>query len=204
MKAHLFYGLWWLSFAIAHSLLATPKGRNFLTRLFGPAERIAYNIMASLHIALVFAAGRLIFTNDLNIPTIQPDYKFLMIGVGVFGWLLMFLALKEYDLGRFSGLTQWRMAKQGNQDDQLEPLQTQGFHKFVRHPIYLSAYLILWSGAFNTVGLDTAIWGSIYLFIGMRFEERKLHKIYGRSYQIYCQQVPAFIPWKGRVETINQ
>jgi len=199
MNAHLIYGLWWLSFALGHSVLATAKGRILLTRLFGPAERIAYNIIATAHIALVFLAGRLIFTNDLNIPTIHPDYKLLMIGIGLFGWVLMILALKEYDLGRFSGLSQWRLAKLGIKDDQLEPLQTKGFHKFVRHPIYLSAYLILWGGAFNTVGLDTALWGSIYLFIGMRFEERKLLKVYGTAYQIYCQQVPAFIPWKGRV-----
>jgi len=198
MRVHLLYGLLWLSFGIGHSLLATPTGRDFLKRHFGGGERLAYNIFAAFHIALVFAGGLWIFGATATNPVIDSKYAWLMTGVNLSGWVLMVIALRHYNLGRFSGMEQWRLAKQGLPFDDDEPLHTSGLHRYLRHPIYLAAFMILWGSAQNALGLDTAIWGSIYLLLGMRFEERKLERIFGQPYREYCEKVPAIIPWKGR------
>ncbi len=117
-----------------------------------------------------------------------------MLGVGV-----LVLALREYDLGLFSGLKQIRAGKQGAPEDEDEPLVTDGLHRFVRHPLYLGAYMIIWGGAVSDFGLATAVWGSLYLFIGTRHEERSLSALYGEAYADYKRRVPAIIPWKGKV-----
>jgi len=57
-------------------------------------------------------------------------------------------------------------------------------HRFVRHPLYSAAFLILW--------------GSVYLVVGSHFEERFLERLYGDAYADYRRRVPAFVPWKGR------
>ena len=199
MNAHIAYALFWLSFGIGHSLLATAKGRNLLKKWFGGGERLAYNIFAAIHIALVFMGGVWIFGETAATPVINGQYTWLMTALNLLGWGLMIVALRHYNLGRFSGMEQWRLAKQGLPFDDDEPLRTSGLHRYVRHPIYLAAFMILWGSAQNALGLDTAIWGSVYLLLGMRFEERKLERLFGQPYRDYCEKVPAVIPWKGRV-----
>jgi protein-S-isoprenylcysteine O-methyltransferase Ste14 len=108
------------------------------------------------------------------------------------------MALREYDLGRFSGLSQIKAHRRGAPEPGDEPLIIHGMHQFVRHPLYLGAYLIFWGGAGDDFGLATAIWGSLYLWIGARHEERSLLALYGQAYTAYQTQVPAIVPWKRR------
>jgi protein-S-isoprenylcysteine O-methyltransferase Ste14 len=71
-------------------------------------------------------------------------------------------------------------------------------HGYVRHPLYLGAYLYLLGGATSEFGMLTAFWGCFYLLVGTWFEERGLVAQYGRAYEEYKQKVPAIIPFKGR------
>ncbi len=112
---------------------------------------------------------------------------------------MLFLVLRTYDLGKFSGLAQIRAAKAGAAmvvDD--EAMITGGFHAYIRHPLYSAAFLVLWSAAWNDHGLATALWGSLYLIIGSRFEERRLIRLHGDAYRAYRARVPAFVPWRGK------
>jgi len=72
-------------------------------------------------------------------------------------------------------------------------------HRYVRHPIYLGAYLFLWGGVVDEFALQTAIWASAYLYIGTWFEDQKLIKQYGQAYIDYRQKVPSVFPYRGRV-----
>ena len=80
----------------------------------------------------------------------------------------------------------------------VEPLATGGLNAFVRHPLYSGLFLVLWARVSNDLTLATALWGSLYLVIGSRFEERRLLRVYGEAYARYRAAVPAFVPWKGR------
>ena len=103
------------------------------------------------------------------------------------------LALSMYDLGRFSGITQLITGEKTSSASN-EPLQRQFLNRWVRHPLYTAAFFLLWGGATSTLGLWTAIWGTIYLIIGTLFEERKLVRIYGNDYRIYQREVPRYFP----------
>lgn len=195
--AHLFYFLAWLSFALGHSLLATAPARDFLHRHAGPAARLAYNLIAVGHIVAVVALGHWLlgdhprFAFPAAIDAIR--WALLAAGIAVFA-----VASRGYDLGRLAGTAQWRAAKEGRNLPEDEPLRTGGLHRHVRHPLYLGGLLLLWGLVRDPLSLATAVWGSAYLVIGARFEERKLLRLYGEAYRVYRARVPAFLPWRGR------
>lgn len=185
-EAHLVYALAWASFGFGHSMLAG-HARQW---------RLAYNLVAVVHIALVVAGGRYLLA---GVPFAVPGWAgTIMTMVQVLGWGLLAWALKGYDLGLLAGTRQLREGLKGPAAPTDEPLAASGLNAWVRHPLYAGALLILWGGADGAYGLATAGWGSLYLFIGTFFEERRLLALYGAAYADYRRRVPAFIPWKGR------
>ncbi len=70
-----------------------------------------------------------------------------------------------------------------------------GLHRCVRHPLYSAGFMILWGLLRDPLSLAMAIWGSLYLVIGTRFEERKLRRLYGAAYDDYSKRVPPSIAW---------
>ena len=194
---HLIVALAWLSFGAAHSVLAATPVKQRLAPLFGVYYRLAYNLFAALHIGLVMALGGIMLSAQSYV--FEPGISAAMTGIKILGAIVLLLALRQYDLGRFSGLSQIRAHRQGKTDPGDEPLVIQGIHQFVRHPLYLGAILYLWGGANAEFGLLTAVWGSLYLWIGGRHEERSLLALYGPAYTAYRAKVPAILPWKGRL-----
>lgn len=68
-------------------------------------------------------------------------------------------------------------------------------YKFSRHPMYLGVLIVLWATPTMTMGhfLMASIW-SIYVFIGIGYEERDMLARFGKQYQDYMQRVPQILP----------
>lgn len=219
---HLLFALAWISFGVVHSLLATDTANRVIRDRIGGFTRIFYNIIATVHLSAILIMEwrgfpeKVVF--DLPLWVHLP-----MVGIQVAGWMLLFIALVQYDLGRFGGLTQAKVIVHRRDNDrldtrsragsaigqadlqrhepaveipqaQLEPLVTFGIHRFVRHPLYVALIIVLWARAFDEAALMTAFWGTLYILIGTFFEERKLMRIYGDEYAAYKARVPRFIP----------
>ena len=197
IETHMLYALAWISFGAGHSFLANAKTKQRLLPVLGPYYRLAYNIIAGIHIFAVWLTGIWLF-DGIRTVTLPESVTTGLTALSVFGIVILLMALREYDLGLLAGTTQIRHHRAGNTQPDLEPLHITGLHAYVRHPIYLGAYMILWGGATDDRGLATALWGSLYLFVGTVFEERYLLKIYGQAYQAYQQKVPSIFPWRGR------
>ena len=197
-EAHLIYGLAWVSFGAGHSLLAGRVAKARLGRPLGSFYRLAFNLFAAAHIAGVWAIGWWAFaaTPPFAWPTWMDGAR---VAVQAAGWVLLVWALGGYDLGRFAGTRQIRSHLRGIEEPEDEPLRLDGLHRFIRHPVYAGAYLILWGNVAGPFELATAVWGSLYLVAGTACEERRLLVLYGRDYADYRRRVPAVIPWKGRV-----
>ncbi|MGB0695459.1 MAG: methyltransferase family protein [Rhodospirillaceae bacterium] len=198
--AHLVYALAWLSFGVVHSYLARPAVIATLKPVFRSAYRLIYNLIALIHIGLVFWVGQWAFADA---PALLPDLAGKVLvpagwAVTAWGLVLLAMAMQGYDTARFMGTAQIRAAKTGTPLEEDEPLQLSGLHRHVRHPLYSAAFLILWGMATSWSGLALAVWGSVYLVIGTWYEERKLIDLYGPVYQRYRQRVPAYIPRRGR------
>ena len=190
------YALLWISFGFVHSLLARASIKRLLQPLFGRAYRISYNLFSALYIGLVIIGGQVVLGGNSVKFEIGNELAFLAIAIQLSGVVIILFGLTQYDLGRFSGLTQLHYGDSLTADE--EPLHITGMHRYVRHPLYLGAYLYLLGGAVSEFGLQTALWGCLYLWVGTWFEERSLVNQYGRAYLEYKEKVPAIFPFKGR------
>ncbi len=190
------YALLWLSFGLIHSMLARASAKRILQPLLGRAYRISYNLFSSLHIGLVIIGGRIVLGE--NSANFDMDNSLILVATAcqVTGVVIILFSLTQYDLGRFAGVTQ--LIGSGNDAGDIESLHVTGLHRYVRHPLYLGAYLYLMGGAVGEFGMQTALWGCLYLLVGTWFEERGLVTQYGQAYVDYKQKVPAIIPFKGR------
>ena len=73
--------------------------------------------------------------------------------------------------------------------------RTPFLYTIVRHPIYLGAILTLWATPRMTQGrLLFAAGMTLYILIGIQFEERGLEKTFGDVYRVYKTRVPMLIP----------
>lgn len=172
-------------------MLAADSVKNRLA--FGRYYRLAYNGFAVAHLGIVWWLGRdwLAAAPPLGLP-----HALAVTGdiATVLGLAIIAVALIGYDRGRFLGTTQIRSPEEAPD----EGLKTGGLLRYVRHPLYSGLFLVLWGHAQTEFALATAVWGSIYLLIGARYEERRLTDRYGAAYIAYRRRVPAFVPWRGR------
>jgi protein-S-isoprenylcysteine O-methyltransferase Ste14 len=79
------------------------------------------------------------------------------------------------------------------------PLITHGPYRWVRHPLYLSSLLLLWS--YPDLTLDRLLLNllfTVWVIAGILLEERKLMAAYGEAYRSYQREVPMMIPWRIR------
>ena len=195
LSQHVIYGLLWLSFGLVHSVLAAHSTKKLLAPLFGLTYRLVFNLFSILHIGLVIYGGQYLLGHDAIKIIYSEQIQWLLNGSMILGIGIFIIALREYDLGRFSGVTQLFDPTAQDKD---EPLQTSGLHRYVRHPLYTGAHLYLWGSVQTEFDLVTAAWASLYLLIGSHFEERKLIADYGDAYREYKARVPSVIPWRGR------
>lgn len=112
----------------------------------------------------------------------------LLVGVGL---TIAVLALRGYDMAEFIG---WpaNMKTSENQE-----LRLGGLLQYVRHPLYTGIILIL-LGLLMTQPtwsyLILVLAASVYIRIGIYFEEKKLIASFGNAYKQYRHRVPMLIP----------
>ena len=191
------YAFSWLLFAVVHSLLARPWLQKKFETYCGRYYRLLYNLLAALKLAVVFYIGS-VWLSQSRFAMFDSAALFVATAtLQVLGMVVMAVALLPYDIGRFAGITQVLTGERVSAVDNAqirEPLQRHWLNRWMRHPLYTGALLFLWGGAVHSLGLWTALWGSLYLLIGARFEERKLIRSYGEEYVQYQRDVPAFFP----------
>ena len=82
-------------------------------------------------------------------------------------------------------------------ESRVAPLITRGPYRWIRHPLYLSALLLLWS--YPDFSLDRLLLNLLFtawVIAGTLLEERKLVATYGEAYRNYQSNVPMMIPWR--------
>ena len=114
-----------------------------------------------------------------------------LLALGLFAW-----SLAGYDSGEFSGLRQWRTRHAGVEDDASLHITT--LHRFVRHPWYFCALLLIWTRDMDAARLLSALLATGYFILGSRLEETKLVAFHGEAYRRYRERVPGLVPWPGR------
>lgn len=101
-------------------------------------------------------------------------------------------------LGAFDALgLQPVLARLGNKPVPVMPLTIRGAYRWVRHPLYTSSLLLIWSQPDLTYDriLFNVSW-TIWIIVGTLLEERDLRANFGEAYAAYQRKVPMLFPWR--------
>ena len=187
----------WLGYFVIHSLLASIAVKRYVATHWPtamPAHRLGYNLLATL---LLLPPLWLI---------LSWDGPWLWRWSGSLMWLAWLLtaaaiaaflwSLRYYDGREFLGLRQLSNRVASVEDQ--EHLRLSPLHRWVRHPWYSIALLLIWTRDMHAAMLLSAISMSLYFVIGSRLEERKLIRYHGESYRRYRALVPGLLPLPWR------
>jgi protein-S-isoprenylcysteine O-methyltransferase Ste14 len=189
--SHLLLTLGWVAYGLIHSLLASVRVKEKFRGLLGSwfrYYRLAYSLIALGLLAL------LIFW-QLRIPSLQlwkPNlYTRIPASILIISGLAgIVICLKKY-----------LVSPEGFSDLFVEGkkpvLQIKGFHRYVRHPLYLSTFLFLTGLLIAFPSLSFALSTTViigYTVFAIPLEEQKLLNLYGEEYGRYQKEVPALIP----------
>lgn len=188
--------MFWLVFTIAmwgivHSLLASIGFKNFLRQTFGEGfmkfYRLLYNIFAVISILPVLYLT--VVLPDKILYQVPSPWSYAIRAGQVISVLLLLVAVLQTDVLSFVGLRQ--LVEEEKKGD----LVINGLYRFVRHPLYTFSLGILWLSPSMTVNSFIVFAAlTIYILIGIIFEERKLLREFGQEYAAYKSITPMLLP----------
>lgn len=151
------------------------------------AYRLFYNFFALLSFLPILWLIHIL--PDRTLYAVPVPWIFLLLaGQGLAG-LCLLIAVLQTDTMSFVGL------RQVLEGEGSSVLVTDGFYRWVRHPLYLFGLLFLWLTPVLTVNLLIGYVAlTIYIFVGAYFEERKLAREFGAAYLEYKSRTPMIVP----------
>ena len=185
-----------VAFGLHHSLMARDSAKKMLAR-FWPAhlERSLYVAVAAAFTTLLILAWQPI---GPAIWRLSGAPALLLQLTALAGLGISTAAAFTFDHLHLAGLRQLLAHERG---EPIPPprMSTPGLYRWVRHPMQSGLLLFLWSTPTMTVGgLLFAAGLTLYVCIGLHFEERSLRATFGSAYDEYAARVPALIPGVGR------
>jgi len=186
----------WIGYFLIHSLAASNELKRKINVLFpiaGKYYRLGYNALA---VFLLIPPIYILYSYEWGqLWQWSGYYSWLQFLLGLGSILGFLITLRTYGGMEFLGISQ---ALSSSEEKHNETLHISNFHRYVRHPWYFLALVLLWSRDMNLGLLITAIFISLYFIIGSRLEEKKLILEFGERYANYCNKVPGLIPlpWK--------
>ena len=181
-----------LLFAVQHSGMARPAFKQFMARIIPKAAERATYVLASCIATIAMMAlwqpmGGLVWLVE------HPLAATAVRAVYFAGWGIMIIATYLIDHWELFGVRQV-VAYFLGQDHVPKPFATPALYRVVRHPIYFGWLLILWASPVMTVThLVAALGLTLYILVGVRFEERDLTQELD-CYRQYQRKVPMLVP----------
>ncbi|HKW21840.1 MAG TPA: NnrU family protein [Ktedonobacterales bacterium] len=187
-----------LIFGIQHSLMARSGWKKRWTTIIPPAmERSLYVLIASCILLAMFwcwqrISGVIWQVNGLAV-------RVAVVGVCLAGWSIVVLSTFQIDHFELFGLRQtWQALR--NQPQRHVEFRRPVLYRIVRHPMMAGFLLAFW--AMPTMTVDRLVFTlgmTIYILVGVFFEERALRRQFGVTYEKYQAEVPRLIPWPRKL-----
>ncbi len=180
-------------FGLQHSLMARPAFKRWWKRIIPPP------IERSTYLLFTFAALVLLVWQWQPLPqkvwTVSNIYmQTILWTLNAVGWIIVYTSTRLIDSTHFFGLSQ--VKRYFNNERQKSPsFQTPGFYRYTRHPMMFGFLIVFWITPQMSVGrLFFVISMTVYILIGVYFEEKDLIRHFGDRYKTYRSQVSKLIP----------
>lgn len=180
-------------FGVQHSVMARSRFKRSVTKMV-PAhlERATFVLTSSLVLALLILLFRPLDTLLFRVENEQAVVALWV--VNALGWLGVPFSSLLIDHFELFGL------KQAFMHFRRTSFEPRGFvtpllYKYVRHPMMTSILVGLWVTPSMTAGhLLLSLGMTVYVLIGVHFEERALLRELGADYERYQASTPKFLP----------
>ncbi|MEM1176601.1 MAG: methanethiol S-methyltransferase [Pseudomonadota bacterium] len=180
-------------FSVQHSGMARPAFKKWLTRFIPKsAERSTYVFLSSVCLAILMWFWAPLGGVIWDFSRVPAAY-WALTGFYFASWAFLLYSSFLIDHFDLFGLRQVFYALRDKEMPDL-PFVTNSLYRFVRHPIYVGWFGIVWFTPTMTVThLVFAAACSAYMLIGVRLEEKDLCDAHP-EYEEYQRKVPALVP----------
>ncbi len=188
-------------FGFFHSLMARARFKAWWTQYVPEeAERSMYVLQSSLFLALAMWQWQ---PMPATLWLVEGTAAAIFYGLFGLGLALVLISTFLIDHFELFGLRQVWFANKGR--PMVKPVfKTPFLYRHVRHPMQLGVILVVFSTPHMTAGhLLFASLMTVYILIGLYFEERSLVREFGPTYLAYKARVPMLIPNPFRTISAN-
>lgn len=185
-------------FGLPHSLMARQSFKRWWKRIIPPAaERSTYMLQSGLLVLLLIWQWRPLTGVVWQVES-RPATALIWL-VFWLGWLIALISTFLINHFELSGLQQVYMQLRGKTPAPVA-FRTPLLYKVVRHPMQLGVLMAFWATPRMTIGhLVFAVGMTIYILIGLYFEERDLLRNFGQRYAEYQATTPKLVPLPRRI-----
>lgn len=180
-------------FGVHHSVCARRPVKAWLERIHPPGLlRSTYFLVSGV---LMLAACLLWQPLPQDIWRLETDVaRFAIFGIYWLGWAIFVFTMFLIDHAELAGLKHaWYAALRFTAPE--PDFRTPLLYKLIRHPMMAGLVLVLWATPDMTLGrLLFAMVMTIYILIGLHYEERDLVAEFGDEYREYRRTTPKLLP----------
>lgn len=181
-------------FGLQHSIMPRKGFKDAITKIIpAAAERSTYVLLTNIVLFVLYC-----YWQPLNSVVWSISSEAAIIGLWAIcatGWGLALLSTFLLDHFELFGLKQiWCYFQQ-------KPVPAAQFrqpllYRLVRHPLQMGIFIGIWATPHMTLGhLVFNIGMTVYILIGLYYEEIDLVREFGASYQEYKRKVPKLLPF---------
>lgn len=180
-------------FAVQHLVMARGWFKRWWTRYIPePLERSTFVLAASLSLMLLFLLWQ-------PLPGIVwkvegAILQWILRAASLAGWIIVVYTSFLIDHFDLFGLRPAYLYFRGKPYTPV-PFKVNSLYRHTRHPMMSGFLLAFWATPQMTLGRLILAGGfTVFIFIGLWFEERDLVRHFGRTYLSYRRQTPMLIP----------
>lgn len=180
-------------FGVQHSVMARPEFKRRWTKIIPqPIERSTYVLFTSIVLVTLYVFWQPITVTMWNVES--GAGKVILYSIFGLGWAISVFV--SYLINHFElfGLQQvyFNLRQQMISESRFI---TPSLYKIVRHPMQFGMIMGLWAIPHMTVAHFLFASGmTVYIVIGVHYEERDLVKVFGEEYRGYQTRVPKLLP----------
>jgi methanethiol S-methyltransferase len=189
-RYYIYLSFGWIAFCLLHSLFAALPVKKIIAQWSGKYftwYRLLYSISSLIFLIILFRYQ--LEKKETALFTFPPVVRIAAVILILGGLIVMIISALRY----FIPVTGLAIFTKQTSDI----LFDSGIHRVIRHPLYAGTLLLTW-GLFLffpvASNMITCVIITIYTFIGIKLEEKKLLQQFGETYELYRRRVPMMIP----------